>query len=56
MVTFRNITITIEEVALEEILEISNLMVIHPNSILTFRIMIISREKLLEEIIIMHQN
>ena len=45
-----------EEIILEDIIEILNLMVIPLNSILTFQIMIISRGKLLEEIIIMHQN
>ena len=41
---------------IEGMIEISNLMVIPPNSILTFQIMIILRGKLPEEIIIMHQN
>ena len=39
-----------------EILEILNRIAITLNSILTFQIMIISRGKLLEEIITMHQN
>ena len=56
MVTLEIIIITTEEAVLEEILEILNLMVIPPNLILTFQIMIISKEKHLVEIIIMPQN